>query len=72
MPVKNNLPILHSQLWRSLKSTVIRTRGLYAAPLKNAYRDFSGGPVVENLPSIAGDWGLIPGGELRCHIPQDN
>ena len=25
------------------------------------YRDFPGGPVVENLPSNAGDVGSIPG-----------
>ena len=28
---------------------------------KCKYRDFSGGPVVKNLPSNAGDAGLIPG-----------
>ena len=61
IPVKNNLPILHSQLWRSLKSTVFRTRGLNTACLKSTSRDFSGGPVVEDLPSIAGDVGSIPG-----------
>ena len=27
--------------------------------------DFPGGPVVKNLPSNAGDTGLIPVGELR-------
>ena len=38
--------------------------------------DFSGGPVAENLPSNAGDMGLIPGqgtkishglGQIRLH-----
>ena len=35
-------------------------------------RAFPGGPVVKNLPSNAGDEGLIPGGELRSHKPQGN
>ena len=30
---------------------------------------FSGGPVVKNLPTNAGDTGLIPGSE-RSHMPQ--
>ena len=29
--------------------------------IQTIYRDFPGGPVVENLPSNAGDAGLIPG-----------
>ena len=29
------------------------------------YRDFPGGPVVENLPSNAGDTSLIPGQETK-------
>ena len=29
--------------------------------LKNESKDFPGGPVVQNLPSSAGDVGLIPG-----------
>ena len=29
--------------------------------MKNSSRDFPGGPVVKNLPSNAGDAGLIPG-----------
>ena len=33
---------------------------------------FPGGPVVKNLPSNAGDEGLIPRGELRSHKPQGN
>ena len=33
--------------------------------------DFPGGPVVKNLPSSAGDSGLIPGQELRSHKLQD-
>ena len=35
-------------------------------------RDFPGGPVVENLPSSAGDAALIPGWELRPHMLQGN
>ena len=31
-------------------------------------RDFPGGPVVENLPSNAGDMGSIPGG--RTMMPR--
>ena len=34
--------------------------------------DFPGDPVVKNLPSSAGDAGLIPGGELRSHRPRGN
>ena len=30
------------------------------------------GPVVKNPPWNAGDVGLIPGGELRSHIPRNN
>ena len=37
--------------------------------IKNSYRDFLGGPVVENLHCNAGDLGLIPVGELGSHIP---
>ena len=29
--------------------------------LKNRAGDFPGGPMVKNLPSSVGDWGLIPG-----------
>ena len=35
-------------------------------------RDFSGGPVVKNPPSNAGDTGSIPGWELRSHMPWGN
>ena len=31
-----------------------------------------GGPVVKNPPSNAGDSGLIPGEEQRCHMPRGN
>ena len=31
-----------------------------------------GGPVVKNPPSNAGDSGLIPGEERRCHMPRGN
>ena len=34
-------------------------------------RDFTGGPVVKNLPDNAGDVGSIPG-PGRSHIPQSN
>ena len=30
-------------------------------------RDFPGGPVVKNLPSNAGDTGLIPGQGTKIH-----
>ena len=33
---------------------------LWNKALKKPTRDFLGGPVVENLPSNAGDMGLIP------------
>ena len=39
---------------------------------KKPFRDFPGGPVVENPPSNAGDVGLILVGELRSHMPKDN
>ena len=35
---------------------------------KNLPGDFPGGPVIKNLPSKAGDMGLIPG--QRTKIPQ--
>ena len=41
------------------ESTSISTS--YATALENPPRDFPGGPVVKNLPSNAGDAGLIPG-----------
>ena len=34
--------------------------------------DFSGGPVVGNLPGIAGDTGLIPGWGTKIPQPQSN
>ena len=34
-------------------------------------RDFSGGPVVKNLPVSAGDKGSVPG-LGRSHMPQNN
>ena len=37
---------------------------------KEDARDFPGGPVVKNLPSNAGDEGLIPGqGTKILHAP---
>ena len=36
--------------------------------LKIGYQDFSGSPVVKNLPANAGDMGLIPG-PRRSHMP---
>ena len=38
---------------------------------KTLLGDFSGGPVVKNLPAIAGDISLIPGLERFC-MPQSN
>ena len=34
--------------------------------------DFPDGPVVKNPSSNAGDTGLIPGQELRFHMPRGN
>ena len=34
--------------------------------------DFPGGPVVKNPSFNAGDMGLIPGRELRSHMPRGN
>ena len=39
--------------------------------VKLSLLDFSGGPVVKNLPSNAGDMGLIPG-PGRSHMPWDS
>ena len=36
--------------------------------LEKCLEDFPGGAVVKNLPSNAGDPGLIPGRELRLHM----
>ena len=38
--------------------------------IKNAYRSFPGGAVVENLPANAGDTGSSPG-LGRSHMPGD-
>ena len=38
---------------------------------RNAYRDFTGGAVVKNLPANAGDMGSIPG-MGRSHMPRSN
>ena len=39
-----------------------------AADLRNDAEDFPGGPVVNNLPALAGDTGLTPGlGRFTCH-----
>ena len=35
------------------------------------HRDFSGGPVVKNLPANGGDGGSIPG-QGRSHMPLGN
>ena len=36
------------------------------------WEDIPSGPVVENLPSNAGDVGLIPGWETKIHMPLGN
>ena len=41
-------------------------------PSKPDSRDFLCGPVVKNLPSKAGDAGLIPGTKLRSYMPWGN
>ena len=35
-------------------------------------RDFTGGPTVKYLPCNAADMGLIPGQEVRSHMPWSN
>ena len=42
------------------------------ASVFNALQDFPGGPVVKNLPSNAGNAGLILVRELRSHMLQGN
>ena len=37
---------------------------------KKKFRDFSGGPVVENAPCNAEDMGSIPGQGTRSHMLQ--
>ena len=55
------------------RRTVPRPRGkVPEGPLRADFRDFSGGPVVKNLLCGAGDAGLIPGWELRSHMPPSN
>ena len=39
----------------------IHPKEYYSALKRNEIRDFPGGPMVKNLPSNAGDVGLIPG-----------
>ena len=39
--------------------------------VKEWWGDFSGGPVVKNLPANAGDMGLIPS-PGRFHMPWGN
>ena len=42
-------------------------------PLRcNRVRDFPAGPLVKNLPSNAGDMGLIPGWGIRSHMSLGN
>ena len=45
------------------KTGVLRrtSLALQKAPVKYRHRDFPGGAVVKNLPSNAGNMGLIPG-----------
>ena len=39
---------------------------------KVTFEDFPGSPVVKNPPANAGDTDLIPGWELRSHVPWNN
>ena len=39
----------------------MHSKGNHKQNEKTTHRDFPGGPVVKNLPSNAGDVGLIPG-----------
>ena len=41
---------------------------MFSTTLKSLLEDFSGDPVVQNLPANAGDMGLIPG-PGRSHMP---
>ena len=43
-----------------------------AFPCKIRNRDFTGGPVVKNLPCNEGDTVSIPCRETRSHIPWSN
>ena len=64
----------------SLKATE-KKLDKYQKHLLKSIKDITGGPVVKNPPSNAGDAGSVPGrgtkiphavGELRSHMPWGN
>ena len=57
-----------------IKNYLIMVLNYFTKTLKNMYDilwDFPGSPVVRNLPTNAGETGLIPG-LGRSHMLQDN
>ena len=50
---------------------LIQTREVNTCILKDCYKGFPGGAVVENLPANAGDTGSSPG-LGRSHMPRSN
>ena len=61
----------YSQMGLVAADTFIRTFfGRWDGLQCNHSGDIPGSPVVKNLPCNAGDMGLIPGLELRFHMPQ--
>ena len=63
----------YSQMGFMSADTFLRTFfGRWDSLQCNHSGDFLGGPVVKNLPCNAGDMGLVPGPELRFHVPQSN
>ena len=52
-----------------LQKNMVSSTVLYLLRTKNIKWDFPGGPVVKNLPAIAGDTGSIPG-PRRSHMHQ--
>ena len=44
---------------------------IWKSKLRTRSRDFSGGLVVQNLPSVKGMWVPSPGSELRSHMLRD-
>ena len=51
----------HNEMKLKINNRKIPGNSLKTWRLNNILRDFPGGPVVKNLPSNAGDVGLIPG-----------
>ena len=71
---KNNLSLMklissHHSLWLQDDDDVYVVASFFSFCL--SLQDFSGGPVVKNLPANAGDIGSIPG-PWRFHMPRGN